>query len=165
MRRMFCILVAMIIVIGLTGISGCTEENEVQKQINDVQAPLENQTQAATPTTIDVTAKYLGTYVSDNPYLQPDAGNKYVQFYVTVTNVKDSSKPDLGNQYNFQLFDSYHEGHGPATASFGEEGIQSYPNSHPGDKTSGKVIFEIKASATPKQLIYDDLSNKITINM
>jgi hypothetical protein len=171
-QHKLCILVAVMVVIGLTCVSGCTEEKEIEKQISDVQAPLENQGNPTnTPTAlkstaaIDVTAQYLGTYVSDNQFLQPKAGNKYVQFYVTVTNVNDNSKPDLGNQFNFKLFDSSNEGHTPVTVSFGGEGIQSYPNSHPSDKTSGKVIFEITASAAPKQLIYDDWSNKITINM
>ena len=170
MRFICSVLVVMIVVVGLTGISGCVEEQEVNKTIGDVQAPLENQTTAKATAVksaakVDVAAKYLGTYVSDNSYLQPKTGYKFVQFYVTVKNVNDNNKPDLGNQYYFKLFDSYNEGHTPATVSFGDAGIQSYPNSHPGDKTSGKVIFEIKTSATPKQLIYDDWYNKITINM
>jgi hypothetical protein len=41
MRLMLCILVAVIVVIGLTGISGCTEQQEINKSINDVNGPLE----------------------------------------------------------------------------------------------------------------------------
>ena len=42
MRLIFCVLVMVILVIGLTGISGCVEENELNKSISNVTAPLEN---------------------------------------------------------------------------------------------------------------------------
>jgi len=38
-------------------------------------------------------------------------------------------------------------------------------NSHPGDKTAGIVVFEMKQNATPTKLIYNDYSNKVTITL
>ena len=43
MRLILCVFVAVILVIGLTGISGCVEEKEINKQISNVTAPLDNQ--------------------------------------------------------------------------------------------------------------------------
>ena len=76
MRLICSVLVVMIVIVGLIGISGCVEEQELNKSISDVQAPLQNQTTAKATTVksaakVDVTAKYLGTYVSDNSYWQP----------------------------------------------------------------------------------------------
>jgi Metal binding domain of Ada len=42
MRLILCVLVTVILVIGLTGISGCVEEKEINNQISNVTAPLEN---------------------------------------------------------------------------------------------------------------------------
>jgi len=96
--------------------------------------------------------------------MQPKAGNKYVQLYVTVTNV---NYPDelIGNLYFFKLFDSNNEGHFPAAPSFGEGGLTSISNAHPGEKTAGLVIFEIKQNAQVVKLIYNDYENDLKINL
>jgi hypothetical protein len=107
---------------------------------------------------------YQGVYVSDNQFIQPAAGNKYVQIYVTVTNV---NYPDetIGNQMFFTLFDSNNVGHQPTTASFGEGGLQRIDNANPGQKTAGALIFEISQSANPVSLVYNDFTNDLTIKL
>ena len=113
---------------------------------------------------ISVTASNQGVYVSDNQFIQPKAGNKYVQIYATVTNVNYPGET-IGNQYFFKLFDSKNEGHNPTTASFGEGGLQSIVNSNPGQKTSGKLIFETPQSANPVYLTYNDYENDLKITL
>lgn len=113
---------------------------------------------------ISLTASYQGVYVSDNQFIQPKAGNKYVQIYVTVTNVNYPGET-IGNQFYFKLFDSKNEGHNPTTASFGEGGLQSISNSNPGQTTAGTLIFEISQSATPVSLIYNDFTNDLTVTL
>ncbi len=113
---------------------------------------------------ISVAASNRGVYVSDNQFIQPKAGNKYVQIYVTVTNVNYPSET-IGNQFYFKLFDSKNEGHSPTTASFGEGGLESISNSNPGQKTAGTLVFEISQSANPVYLTYDDYENDLTITL
>ena len=113
---------------------------------------------------ISVAASNRGIYVSDNQFIQPKAGNKYVQIYVTVTNVNYPGKT-IGNQFYFKLFDSKNEGHDPTTASFGEGGLKSIDTSNPGQKTAGTLVFEISQSANPVYITYDDFENDLTINL
>ena len=119
---------------------------------------------AASNSKISITASNQGVYVSDNQFIQPKAGNKYVQIYATVTNVNYPGEM-IGNQLYFKLFDSKNEGHSPTTASFGEGGLQSITTSNPGQKTAGTLIFEISQSATPVSLNYNDFTNDLTVTL
>ena len=113
---------------------------------------------------ISITAVNQGTYTSSNQFEQPAAGNKYVQIYVTFTNINDPGA-SIGNQLFFTLFDSNNVGHQPTLASFGEGGLQSLSNSNPGQKTAGTMIFEISQSANPATLVYNDLTNDLRITL
>ncbi len=45
------------------------------------------------------------------------------------------------------------------------KGLQGEPNTQPGDKYSGLIVFQIPQNATPKSLTYSDYTNRITINL
>ena len=110
----------------------------------------------ASDSAFSMTAKNQGIYTEPNEFLQPDAGNKYVQIYVELTN-KDSKDAMMGNQYQFKLFDNQNIGHTVALTSFGGgNSLTSLDNSNPGEKTAGVLIFEIPAGNTPTKLIWDE---------
>ncbi len=147
----------------LVSISGCLSANTNTA----VASPTATPTTAigtASNSEISIAATYQGVYVSDNQFMQPSAGDQYVQVYVTVTNVNDPGAT-IGNQFFFTLFDSNHVGYQPTTASFGNGGLQSIDNSNPGQKTAGTLIFEIPQSANPVSLTYNDLTNDLTITL
>ncbi len=122
----------------LVSISGCLSHANTSTSGGSPTATPTAANGTASNGKISITAINQGTYVSDNQFEQPAAGNKYVQIYVTVTNV---NYPDetIGNQLFFTLFDSNSVGHQPTLASFGEGGLQSISNSNPVQKNSGKV--------------------------
>jgi hypothetical protein len=123
-----------------------------------------------TPTTgskknVNVTAQYQGVYTSSGQYVTtPKPGYQFVKFYVTVKNVNDSGR-DIGSTYYFKLFDSLNEGHTTAYVSGIGDQLVTKSKSIPGDKVSGTIVFEIKQNAKPKQLVYDDYYNSVTINL
>jgi len=119
----------------------------------------------ASDSAFSMTAKYQGIYTESNPYLQPKAGNKYVQIYVEMTN-KDSKDALMGNMFQYKLFDNQNIGHQAATTTASNE-IQSLQNSNPGDKTAGVLIFEMPAGNTPTKLIFDEpglFQGSLTVN-
>jgi hypothetical protein len=125
---------------------------------------------ASIPTTggkknVNVTAQYQGVYTPTGQYVTtPKPGYQYVKFYVTIRNVNDSSR-DIGNTYYFKLFDSLNEGHNPTSLSGIGDQLVTKSKSMPGDKVAGTIVFEIKQNAKPKQLVYDDYTNTVTINL
>ena len=146
----------------LVSISGCLSLHNTNTAVASPTATPATPNGTASNGKISITAINQGTYASDNQFEQPAAGNKYVQIYVTVTNV---NYPDetIGNQLFFTLFDSNNVGHQPTLASFGNGGLQSISNSNPGQKTAGTLIFEISQSANPLSLVYNDMTNDLTI--
>ena len=152
----------LIAAIVLVSASGCISRSSVLS--SPTATPTAAPIGTASNSKISVTAYNQGVYVSDNQFIQPKTGNKYVQIYATVTNVNYPGET-IGNQYFFKLFDSKNEGHNPTTASFGEGGLQSIDNSNPGQKTSGKLIFETSQSANPAYLTYNDYENDLKITL
>jgi hypothetical protein len=113
---------------------------------------------------ISVTADYRGVYGSDNPLIQPKAGNKYVQFYVTVTNVNYPLEiPE--NPAWFKLVDSKAQVHDPAAPSYGESSLGGDLKPNPGEKITGLLVFEIAQDANPVKFVYNDFANNLTINV
>lgn len=121
----------------------------------------------ASDSAFSMTARYQGVYTESNQFMQPDAGNKYVQIYVEMTN-KDSKNAMIGNQFQYTLFDNQNIGHTAATASFGvTNSLKSLDNSNPGDKTAGVIIFEMPAGNTPTKLVFDEpglFQGSLTVN-
>jgi hypothetical protein len=104
---MLCILITVIVIIGLTGISGCTEEKEINNSISNVQAPLENQTPAkatATPTSGSdlssyITSQFSSDYIIVTPFTK--STNSYGNVVYTGV-VKDSPEKKL-NPYSHKI--------------------------------------------------------------
>lgn len=114
---------------------------------------------------VNVTAQYQGVYAPTAQFATtPKPGYQFVKFYVTVTNVNDTGR-DIGSTYDFKLFDSLNEGHNPTYVSGIGDQLVSKSKSMPGDKVAGTIVFEIKQNAKPKQLVYDDYYNSVTINL
>ena len=109
------------------------------------------------------TAKYQGVYTESNQFMQPKAGNKYVQVSVEVTN-KDVKNALIGNMFQFKLFDNQNIGHSAATVSADQ--IESLQNSNPGEKVAGIVVFEIPAGNTPTKIVFEPglLEGSLTVN-
>jgi len=94
MRLILCVFAAVILVIGLTGISGCVEENELNNSINNVTAPLQNHgnssntkqtpTPAKTPTVKTSFDPLLAKLV---PTLKAEYGNNMVDQRAKGTNI------------------------------------------------------------------------------
>ena len=89
MRLMLCVFVAVILVIGLTGISGCVEEQELNKTISNVTAPLNhgnssNTKQTPTPTVKTSFDPLLAKLV---PTLKAEYGNNMVDQRAKGTNI------------------------------------------------------------------------------
>ena len=89
MRLMLCVFVAVILVIGLTGISGCVEEQELNKTISNVTAPLNhgnssNTKQTPTPTVKTSFDPLLAKMV---PTLKAEYGNNMVDQRAKGTNI------------------------------------------------------------------------------
>ena len=87
---------------------------------------------------------YLGGVSA--PVIPPVEGNKYVNFYVTLTNL-NMTHHGLGNQYEFKLYDSENKSHSPALESFRPGGLGSITDSKPGDKVNGTLVYEISNTA------------------
>jgi len=88
-RLMLCVFVAVILVIGLTGISGCVEEQELNKTISNVTAPLNhgnssNTKQTPTPTVKTSFDPLLAKMV---PTLKAEYGNNMVDQRAKGTNI------------------------------------------------------------------------------
>ena len=88
-RLMLCVFVAVILVIGLTGISGCVEEQELNKTISNVTAPLNhgnssNTKQTPTPTVKTSFDPLLAKLV---PTLKAEYGNNMVDQRAKGTNI------------------------------------------------------------------------------
>ncbi|MGZ4911391.1 MAG: DUF4352 domain-containing protein [Halobacteriota archaeon] len=114
-----------------------------------------------------LTARNQGTYTSTNQFIQPTAGDKYVQIYVELTN-KDATNALMGNPFQFTLFDNKNIGHQAATPTFGApNSLQSLQNSNPGDKVAGIIIFEMPAGNTPTKVVYQPglLSSSLTVTL
>jgi len=164
---LLCICVLVLAV----SISGCT--SSTTSNPSPSAGSVATATPIATPTVvtgtasnskISVAAVNQGVYVSNNPLIQPAAGDQYVQIYATVTNVNDPGAM-IGDQDFFTLFDSSHVGYQPTLASFANGGMQSISNSNPGQITAGTLIFEIPQGANPVTIIYNDFTNDLTITL
>jgi hypothetical protein len=117
---------------------------------------------------VNVTVTNRGAYVSPSGF-QPAAGNKYVQFYVTVTNINDPGQT-IGNPCDWTLIDSNNQQHNPASVPLDIppecEGLQMLTHSRPGQEVDGIIYFEIPQSASPVGLIYSDPAhNNLTITL
>lgn len=89
-------------------------------------------------------------YTSDNPFMAPDSGNKYVAVDISLKN--DSSEPFSYNALDFKLQDDkdYQYSHG----AFDISPYLSYGALQPGQTTRGFIGYEIPVDNVPAKLIF-----------
>lgn len=89
-----------------------------------------------------------GEYVSDNQFLQPKEGNKYIYIELACKNTSKSDK----NISSFD-FDCYADGYSADSFYSGDEALSATMST--GRTTSGKVYFEVPIDATEIEIEYD----------
>ncbi len=89
--------------------------------------------------------------VSDNEFMQPEDGNKFI--VIDITQENDGSVPRSYNLWNFTLQDSEGYSHQTALATCKEPGFSS-GTLQAGMKTRGYVTFEIAKENQPAKLIF-----------
>lgn len=89
-----------------------------------------------------------GEYVSDNQFLQPREGNKYI--YIELA-CKNTSKSDKNISY-FD-FDCYADGYSADAFYTGDNALSATMSA--GRTTSGKVYFEVPVAASEIELEYE----------
>jgi len=108
------------------------------------------------------TASQIGSgYLVDTP----QAGNKYVIFDLTVTNLNLKNQY-IGNPYYFKLTTADGTVYEITSSSFlGTNALSGVQNTNPGEKVSGQIAFEIPQSATVTTLTYSDGINQVVTNL
>jgi len=145
--------------LALASTTGCTSPQEtVQSAGNATSAQ-----QSATHISVSVAA--AGTSMQVGSYNTPSSGNKYVLYQATV---KNNDAKDLHvNPTYFTLRTTDGKVYDVDSAMYDSsvKGFQMVTKTQPGDVVSGTIIYEIPQGATPKSILYDDYSNKVTTNL
>lgn len=90
-----------------------------------------------------------GEYVSDNMFLQPEEGNRYVYIELEVENISDSDQ-----MISYFSFDCYADG-GVCDSCYGMDDALSATISS-GRKAKGTVAFEVPKDAQVIEIEYED---------
>jgi len=98
-------------------------------------------------------------WVSDNEFIQPDAGKRIVAFDVTIENT-GKSRTHGANPFNFKLTDA--QSFAYETSFFGPDPALHATDLGSGEKTRGWVPFEVNQGASLGVLKYDP--NMFTTN-
>ncbi|RJO61567.1 DUF4352 domain-containing protein [candidate division WS5 bacterium] len=97
-----------------------------------------------------LTVYSVGNYQSENEFMQPQAGKKFIVVDIGLQN--DGKEAIDYNVYDFKLQDnqdySYQQAFATKDPSYGSGALQ------PAQKTRGFIVFEIPTANTPAQLIY-----------
>jgi hypothetical protein len=90
----------------------------------------------------------------------PHPGNHFITFNVTVTNV---NKDDLtiGSYTDFTLTMKDGTINSPFWRSLSDDALSSKAHTHPGDKVTGTITFEIPQNAEAAALSYADSVNDV----
>ncbi|MGZ4849061.1 MAG: DUF4352 domain-containing protein [Halobacteriota archaeon] len=169
-------LIVLIAVLAVMGTSGCTSSNR-----NEATVQAGSNASLGSPSTasqVSVTATSLGSFNSLTTNFgtstAPATGNKFVEYAMYFQNINKKGL-DMGNPYNVKLRDTQGNLYSFDSNTFSLpqqqvngttlKGLTVQTNTEPGDKYAGLIVFSIPQSATPKALIYDDYTNKVTINL
>jgi len=113
---------------------------------------------------VDVTLQSQGMKQSLGEFITADTGKTYAVYYATVKNVNAKSRSI--NEFDFKLRDAdgnvYEVDLGSTAANGAMKGVTS---TQPGDKVQGTIAFLIPQGAKPKTVTYDDMFDKVTINV
>jgi archaellum component FlaG (FlaF/FlaG flagellin family) len=144
----------------LVATTGCTSQNTTQSVVN------QSADQAANTTNpISVTIKAAGTSTSIGSYSTPQSGYTYVLYNATV---KNNNEKDLHvNPTYFTLRTSDGKVYDVDSAMYDSSinGFKMVTKTQPGDINSGMIVYQIPQGATPKSILYDDYTHKVTTNL
>lgn len=115
---------------------------------------------------LSITVNSLQDYTSDNQYLQPDSGNKYIALEITIENINAASQ-GYANPFNFSLQDA--DGYIYDYSWSGKEPMLTSDEIQRGRKQKGFLTFEVPAAQTEFVLDYDSSfwggNDTVTINL
>jgi Domain of unknown function (DUF4352) len=146
----------------LSATTGCTTQDTTQSVVNQ-SADQSNQQSTTNP--ISVAVKAAGTSMQVGSYNTPKAGYKYVRYEATV---KNNNIKDLHvNPTYFTLRTSDSKVYDVDSAMYDSSvnGFEMVTKTQPGDVVTGTIIYQIPQGATPKSILYDDYSHKVTTNL
>lgn len=154
------ILILFIIgIIGAASNNGTKKVGTTQTTGNEAAQPT---TEQAPPTKtykmgdlVDLNGKTMAVnavvnYTSNNQFIVPKSGNKYVTVDITLQN--NSKDPYTYNALEFKLHDNQDYGY-DMTVSDKDPQLSS-GTIQPGEKTRGFITFEIPEGNTPAKLVY-----------
>ena len=96
-----------------------------------------------------ITFKSVEDYTTDNMFMQPEDGNKYIGAYFVIENTGDS---DLSTgSYDFDCYAD----NSTADSKYFTEKALSYDSISPGRKTEGYVWFEVPQNAEKIEIEYE----------
>jgi Domain of unknown function (DUF4352) len=147
----------------LSATTGCTTQDTTQSVVNQSADQSGSQQQTTNP--ISVTVKAAGTSMQVGSYYTPQSGYKYVLYTATV---KNNNAKDLHvNPTYFTLRTTDSKVYDVTTAMYDSSvnDFKMVTKTQPGDVVTGTIIYEIPQSATPKSILYDDYSHKVTTNL
>jgi len=130
---------------------------------------------ASNETAVTGTAKVVSQSTTLTSYDQTataSAGNNFVKVAVFLKNV-NAQNASLGSPLDFNLRDSAGNLHTYDTSvgflqnetvnGISLTDIDVAPHTQPGDSANGLLVFQIPQNTTPKTLIYDDYSYRVTM--
>lgn len=115
---------------------------------------------------LSITVHSVQDYTSDNQFLQPDSGNKYLAVEITIENINAASQ-GYANPFYFSLQDS--DGYVYDYSWSGKEPMLTSDEIQRGRKQKGFLTFEVPATQTNFVLDYDSsfwgTNDTVTINL
>jgi hypothetical protein len=145
--------ITVLVLVSLS-IAGCTSTQNVTTPgtpSNKLGYMSINVTQVPAPTSVG----------SSSLFNTPNAGDKFVFFNTTVTNINASGSVGLGRTVSADYF-TLHDSNGHAysvSPLVNDLHIAGFPHNvitHPGDKVNGLLPFEVPQNATLVNLVYSD---------
>lgn len=139
---LFKAFIVIVILVVLFSIFGSEEEEEMQTEFS-VGETFKGE---------DINIAYIecGDYETDNMFMEPKKGYKYIYAEFEFENPSDS---DTG--VGFWDFSCYADGYSCEAFYFEEDDLTAYDNLSPGNKAKGKVYFEVPKDSEKIILEYE----------
>jgi len=159
LKPIAAITVLLLVVVSLS-IAGCTSSTT------------NSASPSPSPADVNVTATTVQSPQQfSNNTLTPRAGDKYVQYNATFTNINAPST-QISDWYSFQLLDSSKNVYSVEQLIQQKYLTTTFPSGYtvtqPGDKVSGNLIYEVPQNATIVALRYSNYlssSNKFNVTV
>jgi len=147
-------IVVLLLVVASLLVSGCTTTNTT--------------TSTNPENKVNVTAKAVQSPQQFN-VSTPRPGNKYVLYNVTFTNI-NSPNSQVSGYYSFALLDANNNVYTVDQLIQSRHLSQAFPYSYtttqPGDKVSGRLVYEVPQNVTLVALRYHDYSGfNVTVKL